>query len=425
MLEINPFLSAMKQLEKAAQIMKLEPSILEILREPKRILDFSIPLEMDDGTLKNFEGYRVQYNDARGPFKGGIRYHPETDINEVKALAFWMTIKCATVGIPMGGAKGGVTVDPKKLSPGELERLTRGYTQAIKDFIGPDIDVPAPDVNTNAQIMAWIVDEYSKIKGQKILGVVTGKPLAIGGSKGREMATAQGGFYVLEKILEKIKLTDEQGKPKTKNLEITVAIQGMGNVGGNMAKILNKNGYGVAAMADSKSAIIKSSKLESLDIEEILKWKEDKGVLAGFPETKTITNEELLELPVDILIPAALENQITEENAGNIKAKIILELANGPTTPEADDELFERGIIVVPDVLANAGGVTVSYFEWVQNLDSLYWEEEKVLLKLEAVMKDSFDQVWETKEKYKTDMRTAAYILAIGRIAEAIRLKGV
>ena len=414
----------MKQLEKAAQVMKLELDILKILQEPKRILEFSIPVKMDDGTLKNFEGYRVQYNDARGPFKGGIRYHPETDLSEVKALAFWMAIKCATVGIPMGGAKGGVTVDPKKLSPGELERLTRGYTQALKDFIGPDIDVPAPDVNTNAQIMAWIVDEYSKIKGQKILGVVTGKPLEIGGSKGRAMATAQGGFYVLEKLLEKIKLTNEKGKIKANNSEITVAIQGTGNVGGNMAKILNKNGYRVVAIADSKNGIIKSSKLESLDIKEVLKWKEDKGVLVGFSETETITNEELLELPVDILIPAALENQITEDNVQKIKAKIILELANGPTTPEADDELFKRGIIVVPDVLANAGGVTVSYFEWVQNLDNLYWEEDKVLLKLQEIMKDSFDQVWETKEKYKTDMRTAAYILAIGRIAEAIKLKG-
>jgi len=426
-MSLNPFLNALKQLKKTADQMNLEVSILEILSRPKRILEFSIPLKMDDGSLKVFEGYRVQYNDARGPFKGGIRYHPETDLSEIKALAFWMMIKCATVNIPMGGAKGGINVDPKKLTAAELERLTRGYARAIADFIGPEKDVPAPDVNTNPQIMAWLMDEYSRIKGYNNPGVITGKPIEIGGSKGREIATAQGGFYVLEKVLKKIKLTDKKGKVKSKNSEITVAIQGSGNVGSNIAKILGENGYRVVAMSDSKGAIIKprNKDLENIDIDGALKWKQSKGTLVGFPETKEITNKELLELPVDVLIPAAFENQVTEENASRIKAKVILELANGPITPEADEKLIKQGIIIVPDVLANAGGVTVSYFEWVQNIRNYYWEEDKVLTRLERVMKDSFDRVWQIKEKYNTDLRTAAYILALGRIAEAIKLRGI
>jgi glutamate dehydrogenase/leucine dehydrogenase len=428
MSEINPFLNALKQLKTAADLMKLEASVLEILQKPKRILEFSIPIKMDDGTLKVFEGYRVQYNDARGPFKGGIRFHPETDLSEVKALAFWMTIKCATVGIPMGGAKGGVTVDPKKLSTAELERLSRGYTRAVADFIGPEKDVPAPDVNTTPQIMAWIMDEFSKIKGFNNPGVVTGKPLEVNGSKGRDTATAQGGFYILEKALEKIKLTDEKGQPKTTNSEITVAIQGTGNVGGNMAKILAKNGFKVVAISDSKGGIVRKSKIngfESLDVPGAMKWKKENGSLEGFPGTEAISHKELLELPVDILIPAAMENQITDENVDKIKANIILELANGPTTPEADAKLFKRGITVVPDVLANAGGVTVSYFEWCQNIRNYYWEEDKVISRLEKIMKESFDEVWAIKEKYGIDMRTAAFVLAITRIAEAIRMRGI
>jgi glutamate dehydrogenase/leucine dehydrogenase len=428
MSEINPFLNALKQLKTAADLMNLEASVLEILQKPKRILEFSIPVKMDDGTLKVFEGYRVQYNDARGPFKGGIRFHPETDLSEVKALAFWMTIKCAMVGIPMGGAKGGVTVDPKKLSIAELERLSRGYTRAVADFIGPEKDVPAPDVNTTPQIMAWIMDEYSKIKGFNNPGVVTGKPLEVNGSKGRDIATAQGGFYILEKVLEKIKLMDEKGKSKTANSDITVAIQGTGNVGGNMAKILAKNGFKIVAISDSKGGIVRKSKIngfEKLDVEGAMKWKKENESLEGFPGTEAVSHKELLELPVDILIPAAMENQITDENVDKIKAKIILELANGPTTPEADAKLFKRGITVVPDVLANAGGVTVSYFEWCQNIRNYYWEEEKVISRLEKIMKESFDEVWVIKEKYSVDMRTAAFVLAITRIAEAIRMRGM
>lgn len=408
--------------------MKLEASVLEILQKPKRILEFSIPVKMDDGTLKVFEGYRAQYNDARGPFKGGIRFHPETDLSEVKALAFWMTIKCATVGIPMGGAKGGVTVDPKKLSLAELERLSRGYTRAVADFIGPEKDVPAPDVNTTPQIMAWIMDEFSKIKGFNNPGVVTGKPLEVNGSKGRDTATAQGGFYILEKALEKIKLTDEKGNPKTANSDITVAIQGTGNVGGNMAKILAKAGFKVVAISDSKGGIVRKSEtnsLESLDIPGAMKWKAENGSLEGFPGTEIVSHKQLLELPVDVLIPAAMENQITDENVDNIKAKIILELANGPTTPEADAKLFKRGITVIPDVLANAGGVTVSYFEWCQNLRNYYWEEDKVISRLEKIMKESFDEVWAIKEKHGVDTRTAAFVLAITRIAEAIKMRGM
>ncbi len=430
----NPFLSALEQLKRGADLIKLENNILEILQKPKRILEFSLPLKMDDGSFRIFEGYRVQYNDARGPFKGGIRYHPEVNLAEVKALALWMTIKCAVVGIPMGGAKGGIAFDPKKLSRAELERLTRAYTRAVRDFIGPGKDIPAPDVNTTAETMAWIMDEYSQFEGLNQPAVVTGKPLGLGGSRGRERATAQGGYFVLERVLKKIKLLNERGKPKARNSEITIAIQGSGNTGSNMARILAQNGYRLVALSDSKGAVIKTkvkgnkfraTDLEGLNVTDLLKWKEVNKTLAGFSGSREITNEQLLELPVDILIPSALENQITEKNAGRIKAQIVLELANGPTTPEADVKLFRRGVTVVPDVLANAGGVTVSYFEWSQNLSNYYWSEEEVLDRLVKIMKESLERVWEVKEKYCTDLRTAAFALALDRIAEAIRLRGI
>jgi len=417
---MSPLQNALTQLKKAAELVKLDSAVLEILKKPKRVLQFSIPIQMDDGSIKVFDGYRVQWNDSRGPFKGGIRFHPKTDLNEVKALAFWMTIKCAAVGIPFGGAKGGVTVDPKKLSEKELERLSRGYVQAVREFIGPEKDIPAPDVYTNPQIMAWIMDEFSKIKGYNVPGVVTGKPIEVGGSAGRGTATAQGGFYILEEAIKKLKVKSEKLK---------VVIQGFGNAGYNIARLCYKAGYEVVAVSDSKGGITINQKSKTknqkyLNPDEILKWKEKNGSVIGFPETKTITNKQLLELPCDVLIPSALENQITKLNAGRIKANIILELANGPTAPEADEKLFKRGILVVPDVLANAGGVTVSYFEWVQNLQNYYWSEKEVFEKLKKIMVDNLNTAWEIKEKYQTDLRTAVFALALGWLEKAIKVRG-
>lgn len=410
---INPFESALKQLARAAEVMKLDPGVLARLQHPKRELHVSVPVRMDDGSLKVFEGYRVQYDDTRGPAKGGIRFHPQTDINEVKALAFWMTFKCATVGIPYGGAKGGITVDPKGLSVGELERLTRSYVNALGDFIGADRDIPAPDVYTTPQIMGWIMDEFSKLRGVNTPGVVTGKPLSVGGSEGRGFATAQGGIYVLQALVAK-----KGWKPE----ETRVVIQGFGNAGSYMMKLLQKFGFKVIAVSDSSGGIMSAA---GLDGEAVGAHKKSTGKVANFPGAENITNAQLLELDCEVLVPAALENQITAENAARIKAKAVIELANGPTTPEADEILSKAGLSVVPDILANAGGVTVSYFEWVQNLMNYYWTEKEVLEKLQPIMERSFAAVWDTAQKHNVDLRTAAYVVAIGRIAEAMKARGM
>ena len=409
---MSVFANALKQLKQAASYAKIPSAIIEQLKHPERILQFSFPVTMDNSEVRVFEGYRVQYSSARGPYKGGLRYHPQTNLDEVKALAFWMAVKCAVVGIPLGGGKGGITVDPKKLSEAELERLTRAFTRKLAPFIGPEQDVPAPDVNTTPQIMAWVRDEYERVVGKKVPGVVTGKPLNFGGSQGRTPATAQGGMYVLEELIGKLKL-----KPK----QVSVAVQGMGNVGGIMAQLLHQAGYHVAAMSDSKGGIYNP---KGLDVPAVERFKKQTGSLKNFPGAKPVTNAQLLELPVTILIPAALENQITGKNAGRIKAKVVFELANGPTTPEADVKLAKRKVIVVPDVLANAGGVTVSYFELVQNIQQYYWNEREVIAKLKPIMVTAFRQIWQRAEQLKVPLRTAAYVIALERIGQAIEARG-
>lgn len=386
---------------------------LEILKFPKRVLEVSVPVRMDSGQIKVFQGYRVQYNDARGPFKGGIRFHPQVNLDEVKALAFWMTIKCAVADIPYGGGKGGITVDPRTLSPGELERLTRGYVRAIARLVGPERDIPAPDVYTNPQIMAWFMDEYSRLAGKNIPGVVTGKPLEVGGSLGRDTATAQGGFFVLENILDKLKI---------KKKDIGIAVQGFGNAGLHFASIAHANGYRVSAVSDSRGGLYNES---GLDISALIRHKEKTGAVSGFAGAKPITNEKLLELPVRVLVPAALEGVITEKNAGRIKAEVVLELANGPTEGRAGEKLYKKGKTLIPDVLANSGGVIVSYFEWVQNIGRYYWDAPTVRKNLAAQIGRATDSVWSAYKSGKTDMRTAAYMVAIEKIAKAIRARGI
>ncbi len=414
----------MAQLEKAAKIMDLDKNIHDVLRTPDRILTVSIPVKMDSGETKVFTGYRSQFNDSLGPYKGGIRYHWDVTLDEVKALSFWMMVKCATVNIPMGGGKGGIIVNPKELSEGELERLSRGYVQKIWRYIGSDKDVPAPDVYTTPQIMGWMRDEYEKLVGHEDPGVITGKTIEDGGSEARSYSTAQGGVYCTIELAKKMNLKPE---------ETTVAIQGYGNAGSYMAKILHKLGYKIVAVSDSKGGVYKE---DGLDPERVDELKKAGGMLGCYclggvcsieempneGPCRHVTNEQLLELPVDILVPAALENQITVHNADKIQAKTIVELANGPTTPQADEILKDKGITIVPDVLANAGGVTVSYFEWDQNVKGEHWTEEDVLQKLEKIMVDSFNEVWDTKEKYKIDMRTAAFVKAIERVANKINL---
>ena len=421
---MNSFANTLAQLKKAAELIKLNPNIYEILKSPQRILQFSIPVKMDDGKWKVFEGYRVQYNNARGPFKGGIRYHPQADLNEVKALAALMTWKCAVVNVPLGGGKGGIKVDPKLLSSGELERLTRGYVRAIKDFIGPKKDIPAPDVNANPMIMGWMADEYSQLVGHPVPGVVTGKPLSLGGSQGREAATGQGAFYLLQELAKKLKLN-----PK----KTTLIIQGFGNVGYHFAQLAFKEGYKIIAVADSKGSIY-DKRHKGMDPKNIRHTKQSRGLIDGCycvgtvcdcKNYKRVTTKQLLELPCDILVPAALENQITRANAGKIKAKVVLELANGPVTTEADEKLNKKRITVVPDILANAGGVAVSYFEWLQNLQNSYWSEQEVNKKLAEIMVKSFHEVWQQKEKHNTDLRTAAYAVALSRVTEVMQAKGI
>lgn len=406
----NPFENALKQLEKAADIMNLDKNIHEILKRPDRVLTVSVPVRMDSGDVKVFTGFRSQYNDALGPYKGGIRYHENVSLDEVKALSFWMMIKCATVNIPMGGGKGGIIVDSKKLSEGELERMSREYIRKIWREIGSDKDVPAPDMYTTPQIMGWMRDEYEKLVGKSDPGVITGKAIADGGSEGREQATAQGGIYVTHELMDKM---------NWRAMDTKVAIQGMGNVGGFMAKLLAKDGFKVVALSDSKGGVYNP---DGLDLDTIFAHKEKTGTLTGIDGVHKISNAELLELEVDILIPSAMENQITADNAANIKAKAIVELANGPTTPEADEILSQNGVIVVPDVLANAGGVTVSCFEWEQNVKNIKWSEHEVLAKLKPIMVDAFNEVWETKEKYNVPMRTAAFVKAVERVAAKIKI---
>jgi glutamate dehydrogenase/leucine dehydrogenase len=417
--------SAQVLIKKTAKNLGFDEEIIKRLIEPEMICEFSFPVKMDDGQIKVFKGWRIQHNSALGPYKGGIRFHPQTSREEVQALATLMTIKCAVAGLPYGGAKGGVLVDPKKLSSAELERLSREYVKKIAHFIGEDIDVPAPDVNTNPQIIAWMIDEYQKIKGYQSKATFTGKPVVMGGSLGRTEATGRGGVIVLKALLEK--LGWENFSPST----LTIAVQGFGNVGYYFAKIASEVGFKVVAVSDSKGGIIKpkGDKLEALDIPLVMECKKEKGTLAGCycvggvcdtKGGKTITNEELLELPVDILVPAALENVINEKNMKKIKAKIIIEMANGPVTEEAYEYLSKKEVVIVPDVLANSGGVTVSYLEWVQNKAGYYWNEEEVNSKLEVMIKKAFEAIWEKSSKKKIPLKQAAFEVALERIVSAM-----
>jgi glutamate dehydrogenase (NADP+) len=415
------FADASKRLQAAMKYVSISEDALERLKYPKSSLKVSIPVRMDDGTLKIFQGYRVRYDDTRGPAKGGVRYHPNVSLDEVQSLAFWMTFKCAVLNLPFGGGKGGVTVDPKALSKLELERLTRGYIDAIADFIGPNVDIPAPDVYTNAMVMGWMMDQYSIICRQITPAVVTGKPLTMGGSAGRDGATATGAFFVIESILPKFEQVPQ---------ETTVAVQGFGNAGALLAELLAKAGYKVVAVSDSQGGIYAK---KGLDIPSIRQYKASgNGVKAVYcqssvcniVEHEILTNQELLALDVDVLIPAALENQINEENVGDIKAKYIFEVANGPTTSAADKILEEKGIHVFPDILVNAGGVTVSYFEWVQNRSGLYWALEEVNQRLKQKIVEEAEHIWSISQELAISLRTAAYVHGLNRLGEALDAKG-
>ncbi|MAZ77630.1 MAG: glutamate dehydrogenase [Legionellaceae bacterium] len=385
------------------------------------MLEFTVPVRMDNGSLAFFHGYRVQHSNIRGPGKGGIRFHPQVDLDEVKSLAFWMTMKCAVLGLPYGGAKGGVCVDPKKLSRLEVERLSRGFIKQLADFIGPDVDIPAPDVYTNSMIMGWMMDEYSRIARHKVPAVITGKPISLGGSEGRDDATGRGAYYCIKELEKRSSWKANQKR---------VAIQGFGNAGQHVAELLFKDGYKIVAVSDSKGGVYHP---DGFDIPSLIHAKNDSRELKAVYcdesvceeiDAKKITNEELLELDVDILIPAALENQITSENVEKIKAPCIVEVANGPIEASADDYLSKKGTIIIPDILANAGGVTVSYFEWVQNRSGYYWSLSEVHQKLKKMMSTAFEQVFEISDKQKIDMRTAAYVVALNRLGEAVAAQG-
>jgi glutamate dehydrogenase/leucine dehydrogenase len=410
----NQFKGVMQQLNKTFDLMKIQSDEFEILRKPDRIIEVSLPVLMDNGKIKVFTGYRVQYNNIRGPYKGGIRFHPQVNLDEVKSLAFWMTIKCAVADIPYGGGKGGVAVDVKTLSVRELERLSRAYARGFAAFIGPKLDVPAPDVYTTPQIMAWIMDEYSHMKGENTPAVVTGKPIEVGGSLGRDTSTSLGGFYIFEQVLKKLKMAKSQ---------TSLAVQGFGNVGMNFAMIADAAGYKVVAVSDSKGGIYHKS---GLKMKEVLAHKQATGSVVNFKDADSISNERLLELPVEVVVPSALENVINEKNAGRIKAKIVLEMANGPTTPEAEPKLNKKGILVVPDVLANSGGVIGSYFEWLQNLSNQYWDQAKFDDSLRKQINQAFEKVWQTMESQgNNNMRDAAYLVAVERIVKALKLRGI
>ena len=410
---LNPFAIAQRQLDEAAAILKLDPAVHELLRWPIRELHVTLPVKMDDGSTKIFHGFRVQYNDARGPTKGGIRYHPQETIDTVRALAAWMTWKTAVVDIPLGGGKGGVICNPKEMSPGEVERLSRAYVRQVGRILGLEKDVPAPDVYTTPQIMAWMADEFAFMQGYNEFGMITGKPIPLGGSAGRGDATARGGVYCLR----------EAGKVLGLDLNgATTAIQGYGNAGSFAHKLGTELlGLKVVAVSDSRGGIYNP---DGLDYEKIMAHKEKTGSVVGFSGAKVITNEELLELDVTVLFPSALENAITEANAARVKAKVSAELANGPTTPEADKILHENGVYVIPDFLCNAGGVTVSYFEMVQNAYDYYWEEALVHERLDKKMTSAFHSVHNAAQQYKVHNRLAAYLVAVSRVAEAVRLRG-
>ena len=413
MSEQNPFAIAQQQLAEAAGIMELDSATHELLRWPLREFHVTLPVPMDDGSVQVFRGFRVQYNDALGPTKGGLRFHPEETINTVRALAAWMTWKTAVVDLPLGGGKGGVVCNPKEMSQRELERLSRAYIRQVGRIIGEEVDVPAPDVYTNPQIMAWMMDEYSFLRGHNVPGVITGKPIPLGGSRGRGDATARGGMYTIR----------EAGKTLGLDLNgATAAIQGYGNAG-SFGHSLGEEllGLKIVAVSDSSGAIYKE---DGLDSDAVKAHKMETGAVTDYPGAKNITNDELLELDVTVLIPAALENQLTGANAGNVKAKIVAEFANGPTTPEADDIMYENGVYVIPDFLCNAGGVTVSYFEQVQNAYDYYWEEDVVYERLDKKMTSAFHAVHDTAERYGVKNRMGAYVVAVGRVAEACKLRG-
>lgn len=410
----NPYQMAQEQMAIVAELLNLDRNIHEFLKYPERELTVHFPVQMDDGSVRIFTGYRVQHNRARGPCKGGIRYHPHADLDEVRALAMWMTWKCAVVNIPYGGAKGGVICDPKKLSLRELERLTRRYATEISGIIGPESDIPAPDVGTDPQVMAWIMDTYSMHKGYTVPAVVTGKPIAVGGSEGRIEATGRGLVMIASRCSQMLNIPLQGAR---------VVIQGFGNVGSTAAKFFHEVGAKVIAVSDATNAVYNP---KGLDVPTLLKHcVRREGTLPQYAEGEVITNAEMLELPCDFLVPAALGNQITSRNAERIKARVIIEGANGPTTPEADRILNEGGIFLVPDILANAGGVIVSYFEWVQDLQSFFWSEEEVNQKLERVLISAFEEVVRTAKTRKVDMRTAAYIIGVGRVADAIITRGI
>ncbi len=410
---INPFEIAMRNFDTAADKLGLDQNMRNRIKHPVRALIVTIPVRMDDGNIRRFEGYRVQHSTMRGPAKGGVRYHPQVNLDEVKALATWMTWKCAISGIPYGGGKGGICCNPKEMSPAELERMTRRYIIEIMPIIGPEKDIPAPDVYTNAQTMAWMMDTFSMNMGYAVPGIVTGKPLEIGGSLGRESATARGTVYTVESAAKQIGLDLSKA---------TCAVQGFGNAGGNAARLISELGTKVVAVSDSQGGIFSSKGLET---DAVNQHKKETGSVVGFAGAEEISNEDLLIIDCDVLIPAALENVITEKNAAGVKAKIIAEAANGPTTPEADKILEGKNVFIIPDILANSGGVTVSYFEWVQNVQHLFWKEEEINVRLRTIMDNAFRSVVEYKEKYNVYMRIAANMLGINRVAQAAKLRGL
>lgn len=409
---LNPFHIAQRQVKGAVEALGLEASVYEILKQPLRFFEVAIPVTMDDGAVKVFTGYRSQHNDAIGPTKGGLRFHPDVYADEVRALSMWMTFKCAVLGLPYGGGKGAIKCSPKEMSQGELERLSRGYVQNISQIVGPEKDIPAPDVYTNPQIMAWMVDEFSKMRERNSFGLMTGKPLILGGSAGRNEATARGCVIVVREAARRLGIDVKHA---------TAVVQGYGNAGGIAARLLHDLGTRIIAMNDSNGGIYNRKGLNPI---EVLEYKNKTGSVVGFPHAEPISNEDLLALETDILIPAALENQLTAANAGRVKAKIIGEAANGPTTPEADEILYNNGVVTIPDILASAGGVTVSYFEWVQNLMSYYWTEEEVNTKLEGMMIRSFNAVYDMRQKKGVKMREAAFMVAVDRVAQAMRVRG-
>ncbi|HZK11150.1 MAG TPA: Glu/Leu/Phe/Val dehydrogenase [Atribacterota bacterium] len=411
--KINIFEVAQIQLEKAASKMNLDPNILAQFKEPEKVLTVSIPVKMGNGAVKVFTGFRAQYNTARGPAKGGVRYHPDVSLDEVKALSAWMTWKCAVAGIPYGGAKGGVICNPKEMSEGELERLSRRYIYEISSIIGPKKDIPAPDVYTTPKIMGWYIDTYNKLTGEASFSTITGKPLELWGSEGRKEATARGLSYTVEIAAKLLNINPS---------EATAVIQGYGNAGSISAKLLHEQGYKIIGVSDSKGG---AHNPQGIDPSEILDYKNKTGSVKGFPKAEFISNKDLLEIECDVLVPAALEGVITEKNANKIKAKIIAEAANGPTTPEADEILYQRGVFMIPDILANAGGVIVSYFEWIQGLYGYFWDEERVNRRLKKLMVKAFNEVLKLAQREKIDNRTAAYIYAVSQVAEAMKVRGI